>query len=185
MKICTKCKIEKETSEFNKNKTCKDGLQQWCIRCLREYRIKNKEEIKKKKAKAYQENIEERNKRERERMKTPSYVVMRSLRGKIYSSVRFGYGKKLKHAKELIGCSKEELVKHLESKFDSKMSWDNYGRTGWHIDHIKPCACFDLTDIDQQKKCFNYTNLQPLWASDNCSKSAYYNGKFFHHKEKA
>ena len=52
------------------------------------------------------------------------------------------------------------------------MTWDNYGE--WHIDHIKPCCGFDLTDFEQQKKCFHYTNLQPLWAKDNITK----NGKF-------
>ena len=46
--------------------------------------------------------------------------------------------------------------------------WDNYGE--WHIDHIKPCAKFDLTKLEDQKKCFNYTNLQPLWAIDNYKK---------------
>ena len=50
------------------------------------------------------------------------------------------------------------------------MTWDNHGE--WHIDHIKPCASFDLTDADQQRECFNYTNLQPLWAKDNLSKGA-------------
>jgi HNH endonuclease. len=52
------------------------------------------------------------------------------------------------------------------------MSWDNYGRDGWHIDHIRPCASFDLTDPEQQRQCFHYTNLQPLWAADNIRKGA-------------
>ena len=51
------------------------------------------------------------------------------------------------------------------------MSWDNYGTHGWHIDHIRPCASFDLSDEEQQKICFHYTNLQPLWAEDNLKKS--------------
>ena len=48
------------------------------------------------------------------------------------------------------------------------MSWENMGE--WHLDHIRPCASFDLTDPDQQRQCFHYSNLQPLWASDNLSK---------------
>lgn len=52
------------------------------------------------------------------------------------------------------------------------MTWANYGKSGWHIDHIKPCASFDLSDPDQQKACFHYSNLQPLWAFDNLSKGA-------------
>jgi hypothetical protein len=48
------------------------------------------------------------------------------------------------------------------------MTRENHGI--WHIDHITPCTAFDLTDPEQQKKCFHYTNLQPLWASDNIRK---------------
>ncbi len=50
------------------------------------------------------------------------------------------------------------------------MTWDNYGK--WQIDHKIPCASFDLTDPEQQKSCFHFSNLQPLWAKDNNSKGA-------------
>ena len=69
---------------------------------------------------------------------------------------------------ELIGCSIEYLIKHIESQFESWMSWDNYGK--WHIDHILPCAIFDLSDEKDQKACFHYTNLRPLEASQNIRK---------------
>jgi hypothetical protein len=52
------------------------------------------------------------------------------------------------------------------------MSWDNYGYEGWHIDHIKPIAKFDLSDPIQRAQCFHYSNLQPLWALDNMRKHA-------------
>ena len=80
---------------------------------------------------------------------------------------------------ELIGCSMDEFKKHIELLFQEGMSWDNYGKNGWHIDHILPCASFDLTDIEQRKKCFHYTNLQPLWAIDNIRKSdkVFYNAQ--------
>ena len=56
------------------------------------------------------------------------------------------------------------------------MSWDNHGYDGWHVDHIRPCASFDLTDEEQVRKCFHYTNLQPLWAKDNLRKGSEWNG---------
>lgn len=68
-------------------------------------------------------------------------------------------------------CKKcKQLKKHLEIKFTKGMSWENYGK--WHVDHIKPCAKFDLTKESEQRKCFHYTNLQPLWAIDNFKKGA-------------
>jgi len=69
---------------------------------------------------------------------------------------------------DLIGCTVVHLRCHLESLFLPGMTWANYGR--WHIDHVRPCCSFDLTDANQQKECFHYTNLQPLWAVDNLRK---------------
>jgi len=54
------------------------------------------------------------------------------------------------------------------------MNWNNYGYYGWHIDHIKPCSSFDLSKDLEQRKCFHYTNLQPLLAKDNLEKGAKY-----------
>ena len=77
---------------------------------------------------------------------------------------------KIETTMKLVGCSLENLKKHLKSQFTSGMSFSNYGK--WHIDHIKPCASFDLNKVSEQKKCFHYTNLQPLWALDNAIKGS-------------
>jgi hypothetical protein len=69
-----------------------------------------------------------------------------------------------------LGCTLEQFRLYLESKFTIGMSWDNYGLRGWHIDHIKPLASFDLTIRDQVKTACHYTNMQPLWAKDNLKK---------------
>ena len=74
------------------------------------------------------------------------------------------------HTLDLLGCSVEELWIHLEKQFTAGMTRENHGRNGWHIDHIIPCASFDLSDPEQQSQCFHYTNLQPLWAEDNIKK---------------
>lgn len=72
-----------------------------------------------------------------------------------------------------LGCSVAELIKHIELQFQDGMSWDNHGE--WHIDHIKPLASFDLTDETQAKAACHYSNLQPLWASENHRKWCHVN----------
>jgi hypothetical protein len=80
-------------------------------------------------------------------------------------------GSKSASTMKLVGCDIDWLKAWFEIQFKPLMTWENYG-PAWHIDHIKPCAKFDLTDPDQQKLCFHFTNLQPMWASDNSSKGA-------------
>ena len=71
-----------------------------------------------------------------------------------------------------LGCTINELKAHLEAQFVQGMTWDNWAYDGWHIDHIKPLASFDLTDREQFLQACHYTNLQPLWAEENLSKGA-------------
>lgn len=74
---------------------------------------------------------------------------------------------------ELLGCSGNELRQHLESQFTTGMAWENYGRGRgkWHIDHIIPCSAFDLARAEHQRRCFHFSNLQPMWAEENLAKS--------------
>jgi len=81
---------------------------------------------------------------------------------------------KSKSTQALIGCTWTELRAYLESLFKDGMTWENRGRHGWHVDHIRPCCSFDLSDPEQQQECFHYSNLQPLWAHENLAKSGKY-----------
>ena len=74
-----------------------------------------------------------------------------------------------RRSRELTGADIEVVRAHIEKQFVDGMTWENRGE--WHVDHIRPCASFDLTDPEQQRQCFHYTNLQPLWAEDNIRKS--------------
>lgn len=98
----------------------------------------------------------------------PVYRIKKTIRTRVWNALKGIY--KCKHTEELVGCSFIELKQKIESKFTDGMSWNNYGK--WHLDHIIPCSAFNLTKKTEQKRCFNYTNLQPLWAADNLRKNS-------------
>ncbi len=125
------------------------------------------------KERTYRKNNREKERaRQKERLKNnPSFRIKRCISVSLWKAVtRYGNGKH-ESALCLLGCSIEFLRHHLEKQFMAGMDWENYGAR-WHIDHILPCASFDLTNEDHRRKCFHYTNLQPLWAEHNFSKNA-------------
>ncbi len=146
----------KEYREKEENKIRQSSYQ-------KEWRKKNKEKIK-------------RDKQEYWHIKKNDTVfkVKEYLRHRIYSALK-GNTKSLS-TMFLIGCEIDYLMYLIQEKFTEGMSWDNYG--DWHIDHIKPCAKFDLSKPSEQVKCFNFTNLQPLWAKDNLKKGSKYGFSF-------
>lgn len=101
----------------------------------------------------------------------PEVKIAKNLRIRLNKIIKIQSTDKKDQTLNLIGCSIAYLRSHLEKKFKKGMSWSNYGIYGWHIDHIIPCSKFDMQDLNEQKKCFNYQNLQPLWAKENIKKS--------------
>lgn len=174
-KICFKCRELKDRECFYNNSNSWDRKCHTCISCEprrdgpkrrlsleekqkrhREYMSKNRHKWSNKKYKDY--TIQEK--------------IGKLLRSRIYRVVKRAGAIKSERTMELLGCSMEFFIDHLKSQFTEGMSLENHGE--WHIDHIRPCASFDLTDPEQQKQCFHYTNLQPLWAFENLSKGAKY-----------
>ena len=96
------------------------------------------------------------------------YNITNKLRQRLRHAVRRGY--KNERTKKLLGCTVEFLMDWLEAQFTEGMTWEAFLVGDIHVDHIRPCASFDLTDPVQQRICFNYRNLQPLWAVDNMQK---------------
>lgn len=199
-KVCKSCQKEfPATSEyFHVLKNGKYGLQTSCKKCRKkrdiQYRKNNKEKIKKQRHDNYIKNREKQLKKYQEyyiknktkiqkyklknKAKTAKYQKNKyhsdpEFRLRIILSVRINslIKKKKNKTLDLVGCDVKTLKQYLENKFLKGMSWKNYGFYGWHIDHIRPCSSFDLTNPEQQKICFHYTNLQPLWAADNLRKS--------------
>ena len=119
---------------------------------------------------ARQRRIEKNRERFKERYKSDfTYTILRILRYRLWKVTTSVGQERAAAAAELLGCSIEQFRAHIEAKFTSRMSWKNYG-SAWHIDHIIPCSAFDLRDPKQQRQCFHYTNLRPLWARANIRK---------------
>ena len=183
MKICTKCQANKNFNEFYFVKHS-GYYRNECKSCWKQRTAKYKFsplaliKIKERNRKWNKENREIVNRRLRKYYKinkelNPKIKLLKNLRRRILHSVI--NGRKSATTLKLLGCSVEFVKSHIESQFKNGMSWDNYGIRGWHIDHIRPCASFDLTIPEQQFKCFHYTNLQPLWATTEIARK---NGDF-------
>lgn len=114
---------------------------------------------------------ETRKARWRENMAIPSARLRKTLMNRIWSAMK---GQRVNGVGSfsLVGCPVGFLRSYIEGKFERGMTWENYGE--WHVDHIRPCASFDLSDKEQVLQCFNWRNLQPMWASENCSKGSNY-----------
>lgn len=121
----------------------------------------------------------------REKKKRPEQsgcAISRKIKTNTY--IRLNQAVRRKHNKktnqsfiETFGYHQDDLKKHLESKFNNGMNWDNYGINGWHIDHIKPVSWFDFTDIESAiKECWALNNLQPMWGQLNSMKGNRYEG---------
>lgn len=176
-KCCGQCNITKPYTEFNVDLNRIDGLHPYCKQCRsgrnsKRYQ-KNVDKIKQKTLQYYQENkvtmLKKRNERAKVRRKTdPMYLMKRRIRNRTYLALRSkGWNKNNKFV-QYIGCSQEELKLHIEKQFVTGMSWENANE--WHVDHIIPLDSADT--IEDLYRLSYYTNLQPMWATDNIKKGA-------------
>jgi len=110
----------------------------------------------------------------------PESAFIRTFRTRINSAI-VGDAQTEDELVELLGCSISEAREYIESQFSEEMNWGNHGRGDdkWHIDHRRPCASFDLTNEDDLRICFHYTNLQPLMQKENLTKQARFDESTF------
>lgn len=122
---------------------------------------KNSKEISKRKWQQRQARFE----------KNVGAKITHNLRASFCHAVKFDY--KIKSVLKLLGCSISEFKNYIESQFTIGMTWENWGlgMDKWNLDHVIPTSSFDMTIEEDQKKCWHYSNFQPLWQRDNIAKS--------------
>lgn len=197
MKHCPTCNTWKELSDYNKQTSSWDNLARMCRKCFCEYKNNKRktDEYREKDILYQQKYIDSGRRKEVSKIRynakrdeiikqcvaynkkrynaDPYFKVVCSIRTRISKLLRQKSADKNNKFYQYLGCNKLEFIDYFQKKFKDGMTWENHGE--WHIDHIKPCASFNLLDHEEQKKCFNYTNLQPLWAVENLSKGCKYN----------
>lgn len=217
LKVCTKCKVEKNLEDFPNKPGGKGGLDSRCKDCRKEYGRNHAKEVylrdpekarekdrkwkknnpdkvraqlivwRNKNRDKFNASVKERKDRDREkyREKQRPYARMRirekrsTVRGRLSLNVSTAIYQSLKgdkgghHWEDLVGYTLGELKKHLEKQFVEGMSWENYGQSGWSIDHRIPISAFNfetLFDFDF-RQCWALRNLRPLWHIDNIRKN--------------
>lgn len=187
-KWCPSCESMKTKTSFNKHGKRHDGLQSNCRECmhnkqkrwsetikgkkkLNKYRKENKEKLLEYGKKYRKENRAKLSMQEANRIKNDvNFKIRKLMRSIVIQSIKRVSKNNCKYSSTItqLGCTDIFFKEYIESKFKKGMSWDNHG--DWHMDHIKPCSSFDLTDPEQQKLCNHYSNLQPLWSYENLKK---------------
>lgn len=200
MKKCSKCCQFKDVQLFYKDRQKTDGLTSKCKQCFNELekinrldstyvkkmREKSKNNQRKRRLNAeirieenqyrmkryhndsdYRLKIIERNSnfRSRKRMSDPKTRAIDNCRRRLSLFLK---GKKRLSFSKMLGCSLAYFKAYIESQFKPGMTWDNYGK--WHIDHIYPLSIAYEEGMEKFVESCKYTNLQPLWCSDNIKK---------------
>jgi len=202
VKRCACCSEVKSITEFPNSKNRPDGLHPYCFICSRKKGLEyvNRSEVRQHKkeresTREFLDNLAEYRKNSekyKETIKTyrgtspvykeyrteyyqlPNVRVRHNISTRIWQELHLYNLTKKSSFDEYLGCSIEFFFNYLKSKFTDGMTWDNWGRghDKWHADHITACAEFDMSNEDEVKKCFHYSNYQPLWEPENLRKSS-------------
>lgn len=184
---CKECKKRKELEHSRRpdiklKRKERESSQEYLDK-LAEYRrnsVKYQQTLK-----IYRERtLERRRKRNRKYSKRLYVRIRNNISTRIRNELKLWDKYKVSSFNEYLGCTIKYFIHYIESKFTEGMSWDKWGKGNgkFHIDHIIPCANFDFTKDEEIRKCFHFSNLQPLWEPDNLRKTSKINGKKIYKK---
>ena len=184
-KLCPSCNLQKLLSEFKfKRKKCypcflKQGSE-WKARNKQKvadynkiYKAENREIISEYNAQYNLDNraeIQKRSTANHNRLlrEDPNFKMAKNLRARIREALKGN--PKVDHTLILLGCSLDFFRAWFTYCFTEDMNFDNHGEI-WHIDHTIPCSKFNLINEEQQRQCFHWTNMKPMYAKENLKKN--------------
>jgi len=176
MKKCTKCSIEKPLIDFYSHPKTQDGKQSSCKQCC----IKTQKPHTKKYFQKYPEKCKGNSDiikqwRVNQKKINPLFKLRENISSLMCNSFkRACSGKHSKQSKTstILGCTIEEFIQHLQSKFQPGMTLENHGqgKGKWNIDHIIPIS--SAKTEEEIYKLNHHSNLQPLWWEENMAKGA-------------
>ena len=172
IKVCRTCKLEKQLSEYytHPGRNCKE-----CEKArMKEYRDNHPTKRKETKEKWNVNNPDWIKKSKKEYIKRraerdPIYRAMKIMRARTTEYANRKFNEKRGKFTEIIGIDRDGFREYISSKFKEGMSWENYGWSTWHLDHIIPIS--SAKSIKELEELSHYTNLQPLWKDENLDKS--------------
>jgi hypothetical protein len=166
--FCGKCNLQKSVSEFRPYARAKSGYFSTCNACWKPKEW-NKEKQKISERKYILNNPDKIKEKNARRAKNPQRIIKQRLSARIKCAMTSASSYKTNKTVHYIGCDIPYFRKWLEFQFVEGMNWEC--RDKWHIDHVRPCASFNLLYEEQQKTCFNWKNMRPCWKTENMEKS--------------
>lgn len=181
---CKKCTLEKCKLYRDKNKNkvsecikkCRKNNHTKYLETEKRYRGNNNDNIVLLRTENKEKYAISKRKYEKNKLLTdPIYKILKNTRRRINRAFKDKSVEKSEKSVLLLGCSSKFLKNWLEYQFNSNMTWNNYGHPVdkdpkgfyWEIDHVIPCASFNLINKNEQYKCFNWTNCRPMKGIDN------------------
>ena len=172
LKMCSKCKNEKELSEFN-IRTDTQKYRNQCRDCIKltnkEYQTINKDEINLYKKNYFQHSKNKIYEYPENRRKTDvNFRLICNTRRRIHHAL-IGKSKSIS-TKEILGIDIKTYKKWIEWQMTPDMTWDNI-----EIDHVKAICSFDISNDEQLEEAFDWRNTQPLLKKDHQKKGIKFN----------
>lgn len=98
----------------------------------------------------------------------PNFKVAHLLRARVRKTLNGN--RRADSALEFLGCTLDFFKAWLTYCFAEGMDFENHGSV-WHIDHTIPCSKFNFSNDGEQRICFHWSNMKPMYAVANISKN--------------